>query len=294
MPDVGRQLQRRSSSVPGGGPVPRRDTVPADVVRSAARGVAVQRCAPENPGCDCRTDDRHDRHAVQRAPSRTALLSIQRAAGNRAAAVVARPVTAGQALAKSSSSSRQRGAGAAVLQRYYIEDCDVSLADKRRAAVQIAISLARKAAGALSAYALAANLNPRVNTGARPDPHTHDLLLKCFNDAGASTVFRARDGFQKIASYLAADDFTIECEDDCDGANAYVYGIWTDIHLCMNNLSSASARRIGEVLVHEVSHVVDRTDDNEYFYPPAGGRTTLGRSDAIDNADSFEAFAAQI
>ncbi|MGK5169323.1 M35 family metallo-endopeptidase [Geodermatophilus sp. CPCC 205761] len=174
-----------------------------------------------------------------------------------------------------------------VVQRYYTEDCEGYSVDQRRNGVSEATSMARRAVDALTAYTAA-------HPGGTQDPRTAQLLRDCFASDSLWTAMRARAGFARIKAYLDADDFTIECEDDCDTANAYVYGVWTDIHMCMNVIKNESARRFGEILLHEVSHDAHGTDDEQYFYPPAGSRTTLSVGDALDNADSYEAFAAQI
>lgn len=46
-------------------------------------------------------------------------------------------------------------------------------------------------------------------------------------------------------------------------------------------------------MVHEMSHYAAGTDDEEYFYP-GSRQTTLSASDAIDNGDSYEGFAARL
>jgi hypothetical protein len=99
--------------------------------------------------------------------------------------------------------------------------------------------------------------------------------------------------FARIKVYLDKDEFTIECENDCTDAKAYVYAVWTDIHMCMNKLRNESTRRFGEILLHEVSHDAAGTDDEEYYYP-SRTTTTLSKGDALDNADSYESFAAQV
>ncbi|MFP5370781.1 MAG: M35 family metallo-endopeptidase [Actinomycetes bacterium] len=173
------------------------------------------------------------------------------------------------------------------VQRYYTEDCEDFDANQRRRGVAIAIELATRAVDVLSTYITA-------KSAGTPDPVTAKLLKDCFSSDSLWAAIRARSGFRKIKSYLEGDDFTIECEDDCDDSNAYVYAVWTDVHMCMNVIKNYSERRFGEILLHEVSHVADGTDDEEYFYPPRGAKTTLSLSDALDNADCYEAFAAQV
>lgn len=246
-------------------------------VRAHASGSAprIHRCAPDNPGCDCAGTERPESAGTRPQIARRRLspadaLVLQRAAGNRATAALA---------------ARARRPSPPV-QRYYIEDCDDYDANQRRTGVGIAITLAKASVAALATY-IAAEPTAR-------DAHVAALLKQCFTSDSVGTAFTAHRRFKQVLSYLEANDFTIECEDDCDDANAYVYAIWTDVHMCMNVIKNYTARRFGEILLHEVSHVASGTDDEEYFYPPAGAATSLDRSDALDNADSYEAFAAQL
>jgi predicted SprT family Zn-dependent metalloprotease len=125
------------------------------------------------------------------------------------------------------------------------------------------------------------------------DPHVRDLLLKNFNDDSLSTVRKVYANFKKIEAEFLGNDYQYECEDDCGTENAYVYPFWTDVHLCMNKLSGQSNEFIAGVMVHEMSHYAADTDDNEYFYP-GKGVTSLPASKAIENGDSYEGFAARI
>jgi hypothetical protein len=125
------------------------------------------------------------------------------------------------------------------------------------------------------------------------DPHVRDLLLKNFNDDKLSTIREVYAHFKKIEAELLGSDYQYECEDDCDSENAYVYPFWTDIHLCMNKLKGRPTDFIAGVIVHEMSHYAADTGDHEYFYPGTGV-TSLSEDEAIDNADSYEGFAARL
>ncbi len=171
------------------------------------------------------------------------------------------------------------------MQRYYTQDCERYDVAQRRAGVVIARAEAGRAVTALQRY-----LNARPGT---QDAATARLLRENFASNSSSTALKALIRFTKIKRYLDADDFTIECETDCDDAKAYVYAVWTDIHMCMDVMKNESTRRYGEILLHEVSHDAAGTDDEQYYYP-AGTTTTLSVGDALDNADSYESFAAQI
>ena len=77
---------------------------------------------------------------------------------------------------------------------------------------------------------------------------------------------------------------------------AYVYHIWTDIHLCMSTLRGMPNKQIAGIIVHEFSHYAAGTDDNQYyFYSGVGSApSSLSVADAIDNADSYEGFSFDI
>jgi hypothetical protein len=168
----------------------------------------------------------------------------------------------------------------AKIYRYSHQDCsDADL----RAHVWPADGIAKNMA-ARSIASLTAPITARVSS----------LLDANFNSHSASTIASVLANFRKIKTEFDGDDYQYECENDCDTANAYVYGIWSDIHLCMNKLRGRSNNFIGGVIVHEMSHYAAGTDDNEYFYPSATNQTTLSSDDAIDNGDSYEGFAARI
>jgi hypothetical protein len=223
------------------------------------------------------------------------LLRLQRLAGNQAVAgalagrTVQRACCSGCAGGGSCESGREDEPPTAQatpqVQRYLTQDCESYDVNQRRGGVAVATAEAGRAVSALQRY-----LNARP--GAQ-DATTARLLRENFASSSSSTALKALTRFVKIKRYLDADDFTIECESGCDDAKAYVYAIWSDLHMCMDELSKESTRRYGEILLHEVSHDAAGTDDEQYYYP-SRTTTTLSVSDALDNADSYEAFAAQI
>jgi hypothetical protein len=224
----------------------------------------------------------------------SALIRLQRLAGNRAVAgvlaprVVQRACCGGCASGGSCESEvdeAPRPSAPPAVQRYKTEDCGPYDVAQRRGGVRIAIDEASRAVAALQRYL---NVKP-----AAQDPATTRLLRENFASSSSSTALKALIRFTKIKHYLLADDFTIECESECDDAKAYVYAVWSDLHMCMDVLQHDSTRRYGEILLHEVSHDAAGTDDEEYYYP-SRTTTTLSVSDALDNADSYESFAAQI
>ena len=245
-----------------------------------------------------RTSTRRHRHhgrsgsTAARRQDEPALLGLQRVAGNRAVAGLLEPVQraccrgcASGGTCEQDADNARPASSEVALQRYYTEDCGPYNVNQRRTGVGIAVAESERALGALQLY-----VNDKSGS---PNPRTARLLRENFTSSSHSTAMSALIRFAKIMVYLKNDKFTIECENDCDSEKAYVYGVWTDIHMCMNNLKNESPRRYGEIVLHEVSHDAAGTDDEEYYYP-SRTTTTLSRGDALDNADSYESFAAQI
>ena len=125
---------------------------------------------------------------------------------------------------------------------------------------------------------------------------TNSVLDKHFNSHSSSTVSSVLAVLRSIKAAFDSDDYTYECEDDCDDANAYVYGVWSDIHLCMNRLRGRDNKGIAAIIVHESSHYYGGTDDNVYYFSFGAGTApaSLSASDAVENADSYEGFAYDI
>lgn len=170
------------------------------------------------------------------------------------------------------------------VQKYSHEDCDENL-DLRPhiwPADHMAKTMVNNGISALTASPVTAA--------------TNSVLDKHFNSHSASTVASVLAVLRSIKAAFDADDYTYECEDDCDDANAYVYGVWSDIHLCMNQLRGKDNKGIAAIIVHESSHYYGGTDDNVYYFSFGSGTapSSLSASDAVENADSYEGFAYDI
>jgi hypothetical protein len=104
--------------------------------------------------------------------------------------------------------------------------------------------------------------------------------------------------YDKIDVEFSANDYTYECEDDCSGSElGYVWGLWSDIHLCMNHLRDKANDCIARTIVHEFSHYYAGTDDNAYCKSGCGFSncpTSLSADDALGNADSYACFAYEL
>ena len=177
---------------------------------------------------------------------------------------------------------QQRNSIGRMIQKYSHEDCDETL-DLRPhiwPANHSAISMVDRAIAALTASPISAATNA--------------LLDKHFNSHSASTASSVLAVFRDIKTAFDGDDYTYECEYDCDrNTAAYVYGVWSDVHLCMNELRGKPNRDIAGIIVHEFSHYYGGTDDEQYyfFYGHGGAPSSLSTSDAINNADSYGGFA---
>jgi RHS repeat-associated protein len=94
-----------------------------------------------------------------------------------------------------------------------------------------------------------------------------------------------------------SDDFDIDCEGGsgtCASANAYVNWGGSDVNLCNNFFSSGfSASKQASILIHELTHAYNDTDD--YFYYPTDGSNLpwnmwIETPMLRENADTYEQF----
>ncbi|MCI0435105.1 MAG: DUF4157 domain-containing protein [Gemmatimonadetes bacterium] len=176
----------------------------------------------------------------------------------------------------------QETAPARALHRYSHEDCtDADL----RAHIWPADGIAKTQ---LAAAIAAASASPVTAA-------TQALFTKYFMTSTPDTA-AIRKVYGRIKKAFDGDDYTYECEDDCDaGTNAYSGWAW-DIHVCMNNLRGRANDCIGRTIVHEFSHKYAGTDDEGRCYNGcnnAGCVATLSTSDALDNAYSYAGFARE-
>ena len=122
-----------------------------------------------------------------------------------------------------------------------------------------------------------------------PAPVAH-LLNRHFRVTGRGYVYEVRRHFNTIQAALNSSiDF--ECETECDAnVAAYVYAIWTDVHLCpvWHSLTPAGQ---ANVIIHEIAHDAANRDDEAYIWEPKYFKLSV--EDAIDNADSYSYFAQE-
>jgi hypothetical protein len=178
----------------------------------------------------------------------------------------------------------QQRRGAPALQRYSHEDCtEDDLRNHVWPADYIARQMVKKAIRVLSAKAI--------------DPSVAALFPKYFMTSSPQlgSILHVYDA---IDVEFSANDYTYECEDDCGGTKfGYVWGLWSDIHLCMNHLRGKANACIARTIVHEFSHYYAGTDDNGYCKTGCEYDTcpsTLTESKALENADSYACFAYEL
>jgi len=165
-------------------------------------------------------------------------------------------------------------------------DCPPSSQAEIAASKPIAIAMAEKALVLLGSATPAADR----------------LLMKYFNDSSTSTYMHVLAGFRATLSGLRSS-VTIECERKgswfydhfCASSStsvtlAYVRPVGFNVHLCEAAFGRGDLD-LGRTLLHEFSHMFDRTDDEEYC--PGGCSPSLDRWDAYDNADSYAGFASE-
>ncbi|HEU0015939.1 MAG TPA: M35 family metallo-endopeptidase [Longimicrobium sp.] len=119
-------------------------------------------------------------------------------------------------------------------------------------------------------------------------PVVATLLNRHFHTTDRGHVKKILGHFSTIASAINSKiDF--ECETKCDpNETAYVYSIWSDIHLCPP-WHAASGNAQTNAIIHELAHDAANRDDKAYQWQPA--YATLSPADAMNNADSYSHFA---
>jgi len=140
----------------------------------------------------------------------------------------------------------------------------------------------------------------RVLTTSPVNPAVTPLLTRYFVGTPPD-ISKILAVYNKIKADFDANRYTYECEDDCEaGENAYVYGTWTHIHLCMNNLRGRANDCIARTMVHEFSHYSGSTDhpSGNCYDPstcsPGGCPVSVSASDALDNAYAYGGFAYEL
>jgi hypothetical protein len=116
------------------------------------------------------------------------------------------------------------------------------------------------------------------------------LLNRHFRITVRGYLYEVRRHYNTInAAINSPIDF--ECETSCgDNVAAYVYSIWTDVHLCpiWHGLSTVEQ---ANTIIHEIAHDAADRDDEAYYWE--AGYSKLSVEDAIDNADSYSYFAQE-
>lgn len=109
-----------------------------------------------------------------------------------------------------------------------------------------------------------------------------------FHTTDAEDIEEIRENFGEIREAYT-ESIGFECETSCDdNVAAYVYAIWSDVHLCPIWFRSPDWRQT-ETIIHELAHEYAGRDDEAYVWQRE--YKTLDSDDAIDNADSYSAFA---
>ncbi len=135
------------------------------------------------------------------------------------------------------------------------------------------------------------------------DPAVTPLLKRYFMTA-TPNLATIRGVYNSIQADFTADNYTYECETECDEVEAaYVrhrlryVGVTPTIHLCMTVLSTYARDCIASIIVHEFSHYSAHTDDKSGCYAScdtAGCAAGFSASDALDNASSYANFALEL
>jgi hypothetical protein len=126
--------------------------------------------------------------------------------------------------------------------------------------------------------------------GSPSDPKTSAALQANFHSTEAKV---ATEVASKLARIRNAFSGTIPVEVESEGtARAYVYVIWSDIHLCPPWFADTNPDARARTIIHECSHKYTGTDDKAYHWD--GKYATLSTKDALDNADSYAWFCMDV
>jgi hypothetical protein len=280
-------------------------------------GPVVTRTAaePEAGTAPARSSDQPLRDLVASAEGAARVLALQRAAGNAAVVRQLQPRPQPWGVARSplerdadaerrgSRALRESAAGRRSLARYAHADCaEADLKAHIWPSDHIAREMVKKSIKALSADPV--------------DPGVRELLARYFMTRTPSLrgILKV---FDKLDAEFRANDYTYECEDVDENdrcksvpdssrmakaAHGYTWGgilgalTGSHIHLCMNTVRDKDNVCVASTIVHEMSHRYAGTDDNAYcnFCDDADCPKELSAEDALENADSFSAFAYKL
>ena len=145
-----------------------------------------------------------------------------------------------------------------------------------------------------AAQTLGANWVGNVVTGlgALPSPlpaRVSALLTTHFHTTYDKDIAKILERFRKLDTAIR-QSIDFQCESSCDkNVLAYVYSVWSDLHVCPYWFNSAADLQAATV-VHELAHDVVGCDDNAYEWESAK-YAGMSVSDAMNNADSYAHFA---
>jgi hypothetical protein len=132
--------------------------------------------------------------------------------------------------------------------------------------------------------------NALAQIGSPTAPKVATALQSNFHSTEAKVSTEVQAKLQRIRS---AFNGTIPVEVESEGtARAYVYVIWSDIHLCPPWFADPSADGRARTIIHECSHKYTGTDDKAYHWDPK--YASLSVKDALDNADSYAWFCIDV
>ena len=222
----------------------------------------------------------------QEAPAAAAGPGAAPAAGGAAAAPAAAPAAAAPAAgaAKHDSDRAYVGSASSRVADRTTTDGTTSVRmedenDTQAAMISAAVTRAREILDNALAQ-IASPGTPKVSTALQSNFHS--------TEAKVSTEVQ-----QKLQRIRNAFNGTIPVEVESEGtARAYVYVIWSDIHLCPPWFADSSADGRARTIIHECSHKYTGTDDKAYHWDPK--YQSLSVKDALDNADSYAWFCIDV
>ena len=115
------------------------------------------------------------------------------------------------------------------------------------------------------------------------------LLTHHFHTTYDKDIAKILEKYKKLNKAIN-QSIDFQCETKCDkDVLAYVYSIWSDLHLCPYWFRSDGELQASTV-IHELAHDVTGADDNAYEWETTK-YARMSVSDAMDNADSYAHFA---
>jgi Lysine-specific metallo-endopeptidase len=122
------------------------------------------------------------------------------------------------------------------------------------------------------------------------DPKVSGALQANFHSTEAKVSTEVSTKLSRIRN---AFNGTIPVEVESDGtARAYVYVIWSDIHLCPPWFADTNPDARARTIIHECSHKYTGTDDKAYHWDPK--YASISTKDALNNADSYAWFCMDV